>query len=279
MFYLPRYIFGVSAAFALLLGILHWGFRPDLFSWYSIGLGLAALLFLFFIILYFLVVRTGWYRYLMNYRWWVNFHIYSAFLMWVLAAYHSGFRMSSPFAWIFWGATLLVLGTGVVGQYFFIKIPRSSSGLAESRNEIIEVAEQHALKLLKTAVDDPTLFAFLDKMDRFIRDTSFSQRRNLWGMIKNDLRIMWVKRAFTRELKKEQHDNPRLLEYQNQVLKRITIEIKIAHMSISRNLLRRWTYFHYAAVGYYLMVLGLHVWTKLMTTQFREMPVWHWGGG
>jgi len=276
VFYLPRYLLRVTLSVFIILASVQIAFEPAQNSWYSVSLGFLCLSLFIAIFLFSVVKRFTLYHKWKNYRWWVNYHIFVVFVLWVSALFHSAFEFDSNYFYAFTMASIIIFFSGIAGQYFFIKMPRTKSGLEETREEITRESENHALELLKIAVEDVTMFNFLDKMDAVIRQTAFIHHQNLFGLIYNDIKMSIVKRKVTRQIKTEKYDMQNIEEYRNLIFKRLTIELKASHMAVARVLLKRWTYFHFGAVYVYVLVIAFHVYSKFMTLHFSELVFWNW---
>jgi len=277
MFYLPHYLFRALLVITLVFGTIHLIFEPSQNSWYSIGLGILCLVIFFTIFAFTIVRNLQPNRRLKNIKWWVNFHIYGSFILWVLVLFHTSFEFDSSFFYIYTAASILVLLTGIAGQYFFIKIPRTHSGLEEGKAEIVKASEHHAMKLLKLSITDDALLNYMGKVDNFIRETLMTTRRkNLRSLIANDIKIYQIKLQFKKEFERGLSRNESLEEYKALIFKRLTIDLKIAHMSITKGLLKLWNYIHFGAIHFYVLIIFFHVYSKLITTNFAELVFWNW---
>jgi hypothetical protein len=216
-------------------------------------------------------------RRLKNIKWWVNFHIYLSFILWVVVLFHTCFEFDSYFFYLYTFVSLLVLLTGVAGQYFFIKIPRTHTGLEETKNEIFDESEKLAMKLLKFSFTDEALLNYMGKVDNFIRESlKKSKRKNLRSLITNDIKIYKIKKEFKKEFEKGLSRDEKLEEYKHLIFMRLTIDLKIANMSITKRLLKQWNYIHFGAIYFYVLIIFFHVYSKLITVNFSELVFWNW---
>ncbi len=118
---------------------LHTVFKPA--GWVGHGLGIVGSLMMIFMLGYSLRKRVRLFH-----RWgtlssWLNVHIYFGIIGPLLVVLHSSFKLNGIISVSFW-SMLIVMFSGIVGRYLYLKIPRDFSGEELTLKSVQEQAER-----------------------------------------------------------------------------------------------------------------------------------------
>jgi len=97
--------------------------------------GLLALLIFIFLWLYPFRKKYKWLAFTGSVGRWLDIHILAAIGLPLLLAVHASWRFDGVVG-LGYFAMLIVCASGVVGRYLYVRIPRSRSGVASSREEV-----------------------------------------------------------------------------------------------------------------------------------------------
>ncbi len=123
---------------------LHSAFKPG--GSIGHGLGIIGSLMMIFMLAYSLRKRIRAF-----YRWGrlstcLNIHIYFGIIGPLLVVLHSSFKLNGIISISFW-SMLIVMFSGILGRYLYLKIPRDFSGEELSLQKVQKEAEQLAQQL------------------------------------------------------------------------------------------------------------------------------------
>jgi hypothetical protein len=104
--------------------------------------GILALLIFVFLWLYPLRKKVRWLAFTGSVARWLDVHIVAAIGLPLLVAIHASWRFEGLVGLGYY-AMLVVCASGVIGRYLYVRIPRSRSGVASTRDEV--ALEQRAL--------------------------------------------------------------------------------------------------------------------------------------
>jgi len=104
--------------------------------------GILALAIFFFLWLYPLRKKYRWLGFTGSIGKWLDIHILAAIGLPLLVAMHASWRYDGVVGLGYY-AMLVVCSSGIVGRYLYVRIPRSQSGVASSREEV--ASERRAL--------------------------------------------------------------------------------------------------------------------------------------
>lgn len=117
---------------------------------------------------------------------WLEIHITLCLLGPILVLYHTTFKAGGIAAISLW-AMLSVAGSGIVGRFLYVLIPRTSGGGELSRDQINEEFERLGEELTKTEVGK----SILTELDR--RFASIQRPRNIIETVQRFLQIQRLK--------------------------------------------------------------------------------------
>ena len=97
--------------------------------------GILALLIFFFLWLYPLRKKYRWLAFTGSIARWLDIHILAAIGLPLLVAIHASWRFDGVVG-LGYDAMLVVCASGVIGRYLYVRIPRSRTGVASTREEV-----------------------------------------------------------------------------------------------------------------------------------------------
>jgi hypothetical protein len=211
-----------------------------------------------------MVVGVGLYGVRKRWRWmsqagrlrdWLSLHIFLCTLGPFLVVLHTSFRVGGLVAIAFWSMILVVV-SGIVGRYVYIRIPRALDGGERTLEEI--ATEQRALlasireQAGEYAAKLEPWFAPIEAVDRGVV-------RSLGTALVMDLRSRREQRQLARLL----HELSALPDARRQVLRNIRrhrrLSRELALLQPFQRLFRYWHAYHLPLALAMLLVLAVHI--------------------
>lgn len=187
---------------------------------------------------------------------WLEIHVFCGVFGPILITFHTAFKFNGLISVAYWSMVLVVL-SGFVGRYLFVRIPKTLHGTELSRAELDQrVAE------LKTRLADemlpPALIVQLDELER-IDPTLDENRRRFFrrtaDRIAARLRMAALRRTIRRSGLEPHllHESLDLLQERNVLLHRI------ANLKRTRELFQLWHVFHRPLVWVMFAIFFVHL--------------------
>jgi len=193
---------------------------------------------------------------------WLNFHIFCGLLGPVLIVLHSSFKVQGLVAISFW-SMVAVAGSGVLGRYLYLQIPRRRSGDELTMTEMEELDREIAARLR----DEFNLTDDDFKKLRAIATKDFSEGSGLAGLLVRlpvqGIALRWKLRRFARGLNLP--SGPLLREMLRQARQMALLERRIVLWQRLQQLFHYWHVFHkpFAVVMY--LFAAVHIGVVLVT--------------
>jgi hypothetical protein len=160
--------------------------------------GILALAIFFFLWLYPLRKRYRWLGFTGSIGKWLDIHILAAIGLPLLVAIHAGWRFDGVVGLGYY-AMLVVCASGIVGRYLYVRIPRSQTGVASSREEV--AVERRALVTEIAAATGLDPFSVERTLAVSGPSASSGIARTLFHLVSDDITRWRLKRALRRRLK------------------------------------------------------------------------------
>ena len=193
---------------------------------------------------------------------WLNFHIYCGLVGPALIVLHSSFKIHGLVALSFW-SMIAVAGSGVLGRYLYLQIPRRRSGDELTMSEMAELNHEISDRLRNEfGLSDEDL-----KGLRKIATKDFNQRSGLASLLVRlpvqGVALRWKLRRFARGLKLP--SGPLLREMLRQARQMALLERRIILWQRLQQLFHYWHVFHkpFAIVMY--LFAAVHIGVVLVT--------------
>ncbi len=224
------------------------------------GLGIVGSLMMIFMLAYSLRKRVRAF-----YRWgrlstWLNIHIYFGIIGPLLVVLHSSFKLNGIISISFW-SMLIVMFSGILGRYLYLKIPRDFSGEELSLQKVQKEAEQLARQLQEQYQIPPK------HLQLFLGDFHLKELENknlfaLWfSMLAFDLQRKRIQRKIRQWLSKEGIPEDKQQQLVRIVWKRLEIEQELVLWNKIHLLFHYWHVFHkpFAIIMYLIMIVHVAI--------------------
>ena len=160
--------------------------------------GILALAIFFFLWMYPLRKKYRWLGFTGPIGKWLDIHILAAIGLPLLVAIHAGWRFDGVVGLGYY-ARLVVCASGIVGRYLYVRIPRSQTGVASSREEV--AVERRALVTEIAAATGLDPFSVERTLAVSGPSESTGIARTLLHLLSDDITRWRLKRALRRRLK------------------------------------------------------------------------------
>lgn len=170
---------------------------------------------------------------------WLEFHIFCGVVGPALITLHTSFKFNGVISVAYWAMVLVVL-SGFVGRYLFVRIPKTIRGTELSLSEIEERAAELREALAGTGLPAQPL----GKIHGF--EQASAGRRLRWRRLRRELRQAGVDRDLV--------ENAIALVRERDALLR-----RIANLSRTKKLFEMWHVFHRPLVYLMLAIAALHI--------------------
>lgn len=220
-------------------------------------LGITGLSLMVMMHVYTLRKKLRWMNRLGSVTTWLEFHIFCGFLGPVLITLHTSFKFNGLVSVAYWSMLLVVL-SGFVGRYLYLRIPRSIRGRELSDAELATRAAE--LKLRLGLADLPATIA--SKVHNFEATAiPASEAETTWtGLVIGELRMKL--RLFTLARLARDHENSSLIaENLALIAERAVLMRRIAYLKKTRRLFDLWRVYHKPLAILMVLIVVLHVGT------------------
>jgi hypothetical protein len=187
---------------------------------------------------------------------WLEVHIFCGIFGPVLITFHTSFRFNGIVSVAYWSMALVV-ASGFVGRYLYVRIPKTIRGEELSQTELQQQSAELRSKLAETRLP-PRLIAEIDEEERRLlamasakrsipirmRDALAARRRA--SSLRRDIRASGLERHLL-------HDALSLAHERAELLRRIT------RLKTTRQLFQLWHVFHRPLVYVMFAILLVHV--------------------
>ena len=187
---------------------------------------------------------------------WLEFHIFCGILGPVLITFHTSFKFNGIVSVAYW-SMLLVVASGFVGRYLFVRIPKTIRGQELTYAEVEQRAVELRTSLLETSLP-PALVALVDAFEaRAIpaRGSDPGWRGIVFGEFKLRAQIALLRRQIRRAgvAPDELHTVIDLIGERAVLLRRL------AYLKKTRRLFELWHIFHRPLAYVMLVIVAIHV--------------------
>lgn len=185
-------------------------------------------------------------------RTWLEVHLFCGIFGPALITFHTSFKFNGIISAAYW-AMLIVVLSGFIGRYLYVRIPRTIRGTEVSRAELDGRAEELLAELTETAGASPWLARV-----RALTDPA-QVRQSIAGLLFGEVGLRFRLRRLARDLRTSQ------LSYaQQDRLVRLTTERallvrRIAYLQKTKAAFGLWHVFHVPLVYFLLLIACVHV--------------------
>jgi len=187
---------------------------------------------------------------------WLEIHIFCGVFGPLLITFHTAFKFNGLISVAYWSMVLVVL-SGFVGRYLFVRIPKTLKGTELSRAELEERVAELKERLASAAL--PVGFmARLDELER-ADPTIDGHRRPFLQSVADRFRARARMSALRRSIRRSGLD-PRLLHESLDLLQERDVLLhRIAKLQRTRELFQLWHVFHRPLVWVMFAIFLVHL--------------------
>lgn len=228
-------------------------FRPSGPAGQSFGIVGALMMLMPF--LYMARKRVAWLKRFGTLRTWLEIHLFCGVVGPVLVTFHTSFKFNGIVSAAYWSMVIVVL-SGFVGRYLYVRIPRSIRGTELTRAELD--ARIGALKAkLAESVHSAEALA---RIDAFEMATVESANRSLgFDLLLGEIVLARRLRALRRDLDRTAMAAGLRDGVLSLAAERATLVRRMAYLQKTKALFELWHVFHLPLVYLLLVIVVAHV--------------------
>jgi hypothetical protein len=185
-------------------------------------------------------------------RTWLEVHLFCGILGPVLITFHTSFKFNGIISAAYWAMVIVVL-SGFIGRYLYVRIPRTIRGTEVSRAELDGHAEELLAALTRTAGSSP----WLERVRALTDPQRVTQTIGglLFGEVGLRIRLRRLAKAIRpSDLSYAQQDRLMQLTTERALLVR-----RIAYLQKTKTAFGLWHVFHVPLVYFLLLIACVHV--------------------
>lgn len=187
---------------------------------------------------------------------WLEAHIFCGLVGPVLITLHTSFKFNGVISVAYWSMVLVVL-SGFVGRYLYVRMPRSIRGTELSLEELTQRATELGAEMDETGVP-PAMAAKIADFERHaLADGELHP--SFRGLFLGDWRMRRELRGLNLEIRRSGIAPEKLEELLRLIGERTTLLRRIAHLSQTKKLFALWHVFHQPLVYLMLAIAALHI--------------------
>jgi hypothetical protein len=217
--------------------------------------GVCGVLMMFVPLVY--QVRKRWKRLR---RWgslktWLEVHIFCGVVGPVLVTVHTAFRFNGIISVAYWSMALVVL-SGFVGRYLYVRIPKTIRGTELGYDEIVDQATELKTRLIEMRLPS-VVFDRLDAFERAVVPEPHGS--TLAGHLSNQLRARRGLHRLERQLRAAGVEAHLVGEVVRLSSERAALLARLAYLHQTKRLFGAWHVFHQPLVYVMFGIAALHV--------------------
>lgn len=184
---------------------------------------------------------------------WLEAHLFCGIVGPVLVTFHTSFKFNGIVSAAYWSMVIVVL-SGFIGRYLYVRIPRSIRGHELSRTELDARAEELRVELAET-LTSPAAFARLDAFERELQ----GRRLSFFDLFVGELRLGRRLKSLDRDLEREGLSADARVTAQRLATERSVLLRRLAYLQRTKQLFELWHVFHLPLVYLMLVIVTAHV--------------------
>ena len=164
-------------------------------------LGVVGLALMLIMHIYTVRKKIRWLTWMGPVTFWLEFHIFCGLLGPVLITFHTSFKFNGVVSVAYW-SMVIVMSSGFIGRYLFVRIPRSIRGEEMSRKETVEKADLIKKRLAESNLQSEALTRIENFEQRHLprSDGEATWRGLLFGELGFTLRLASLRRQLRRSV-------------------------------------------------------------------------------
>lgn len=187
---------------------------------------------------------------------WLEFHIFCGLFGPILITFHTSFKFNGIVSVAYWSMALVVL-SGFVGRYLFVRIPKTIRGQELTQAEVEERARELRSQLNETTLP-AHLLARIDDTERALT-SKIGQQRTFFQLLAGARETRQATAALKKELRVSGLSGPLLHDALDLVHKRAVLLRRIAQLKRTRQAFQSWHVFHRPLVWVMFFILSIHL--------------------
>ncbi len=191
---------------------------------------------------------------------WLEFHIFCGIVGPVLITFHTSFKFNGIVSVAYW-SMLLVVASGFVGRYLFVRIPKSIRGQELTYAEVEERAADLKARLIETRLAQDLLKqveAFEARvLPRLGSDPGWH------GILFGELRLRFRIRQLRRHIRRTGVNHRLLHDAVALIAERAVLLRRLVYLKKTKKLFELWHVFHQPLAFVLLLIVTLHVTTAV----------------
>ena len=188
-----------------------------------------------------------------NLKTWLEVHLFCGVLGPVLITFHTSFKFNGIVSAAYWSMAIVVL-SGFIGRYLYVRIPRSIRGNELTRAELDARADDLKATLAESA-ESPEVLDRIDTFERLAVPDRVSWLDLLFGEVAFARRL----RALDRDLERGGLSLDLRAELTTLAAERSTLLRRAAYLQRTKKLFELWHVFHLPLVYLMLVIVVAHV--------------------
>lgn len=187
---------------------------------------------------------------------WLEFHIFCGLFGPILITFHTSLKFNGIVSVAYWSMVLVVL-SGFVGRYLYVRIPKTIRGTELTQTEIEERARE-LRALLNEATLPANLLLRIEETERALL-ADIGQHRTFTQLLRGGFEARRKTAALRREIRGSGLNRQLLHEALDLVHKRVVLLQRIAHLKKTRQAFQLWHVFHRPLVWVMFLVFSVHL--------------------
>jgi hypothetical protein len=187
---------------------------------------------------------------------WLEFHIFCGILGPVLITFHTSFKFNGIVSVAYW-SMILVVASGFVGRYLFVRIPKSIRGQELTYTEVEQQAAQLRATLLETSLP-PALMTLVDAFEARVLPAKGSDPG--WhGILLGELKLRYHLARLRHEIRRAGVAPGLLHRAVDLIADRAVLLRRLAYLKKTKKLFEMWHIFHRPLAYLMLVIVAIHV--------------------
>ncbi len=186
---------------------------------------------------------------------WLEIHIFCGIVGPVLITLHTALKFNGIVSIAYWSMVLVVL-SGFVGRYLYIRVPKTLRGKELTLGELTARADEVAAELESSTIPG----SLLAKIAEFERQVfSRASAKNDGGLFLGEWRLNRKLHRFRAEIRAHAAHTEQLEEALSLLRERATLLRRIATLAQTKKFFSLWHVFHKPLVYVMLVIAAIHV--------------------
>jgi hypothetical protein len=187
---------------------------------------------------------------------WLEFHIFCGVLGPILITLHTSIKFNGLISVAYW-SMVLVVASGFVGRYLYVRIPRSIRGQELTHEEVAARAAECTRRLAAMGLSETVLRKVGELEARLV---PASEAEVTWrGLLLGDLAARWHLARFSHRLQLPRGAHTTVVEVQGLIRERATLLRRIAYLKRTRRLFELWHVYHRPLAVLMGVIVVVHV--------------------